>query len=289
MSTPEPDRRRVDQLIAAAERVAAQPVPSARPTWLPMVGFAACVIGALLVGMAFAGGEHSTTTGPPATTQTTTVMTFAPTSTAVVITFPPNTTVPVGSTTTVTSEGPTTTSGYVANPLLPTRWVQYQAGVVHLEGDVPDQETADRLTSLFAATFGAANVATEYRVAPGAPLPATEPLYAHDAIQFAPNSLDLSPEAIAFLDLFAKFLNQNPTVTVDVNGYTDSTGPDDYNLSLSQSRVDAIELYLASKGVDPGRLNPVGYGEASPAGDNATEEGRAQNRRVELVLHGLLA
>lgn len=287
MPSPDPDRARIEELIAAAERVASRPLPPERPDWLPKAGFAAAVIGALLLGIVVAGNERGQGPTTATTTAGTTVVTFAPTSTAVVITFPPNSTVPPGSSTT-TEPATTTTVPYEPVPMQPTRWVEYVGGTIRLQGDVPDQATADQLGAIWAAAFGAANVDVAYRVAPGAPLVEAEPLRAHDAVQFAPERADLTPEATAFLDLIARFLSQNPAVTLDIDGYTDSVGPDDANLALSQSRVDAIFMYLVAKGVAPERMKATGHGEADPAGDNATPEGQAANRRVEFTVHGLL-
>ena len=67
-----------------------------------------------------------------------------------------------------------------------------------------------------------------------------------------------------------------------VAGHTDSKGKDDYNMKLSQERAEAVRNYLISKGIAAERLTAKGYGETKPVADNATEEGRTQNRRVEL-------
>ena len=80
------------------------------------------------------------------------------------------------------------------------------------------------------------------------------------------------------------FLEQNPTVEIEIAGHTDSKGTDEYNVNLSQGRSQAVVDYLASQGIDRGRLTAHGYGEAKPIDTNDTEEGRANNRRVEFTV-----
>ena len=85
------------------------------------------------------------------------------------------------------------------------------------------------------------------------------------------------------LDEAAETLNAHPTVSVIVNGYCDAIGSARYNLKLSERRSDAVVRYLADHGVAVGRLSPHGYGKTDFVATNNTREGRAQNRRVELV------
>ena len=66
-------------------------------------------------------------------------------------------------------------------------------------------------------------------------------------------------------------------------GHTDSTGPESHNQGLSERRAQAAADYLASQGVDPSRMTIKGMGESSPAADNGTREGRAMNRRIEIL------
>ena len=75
--------------------------------------------------------------------------------------------------------------------------------------------------------------------------------------------------------------NLCPDVAVEVSGHTDAVGDKDYNIGLSKRRADAVVLYLAEAGMDAGRLSAVGLGFSQPVADNSTEEGRAQNRRIE--------
>lgn len=79
----------------------------------------------------------------------------------------------------------------------------------------------------------------------------------------------------------ADFMKQYPATNVEVAGHTDSVGPDAYNQKLSQRRADAVKQVLVNDGVAANRVTSVGYGESRPVADNATEAGRAVNRRVE--------
>lgn len=74
---------------------------------------------------------------------------------------------------------------------------------------------------------------------------------------------------------------------IKITGYTDSIGSDAYNKKLSLRRAEAVSNYLVSLGVDPNKMEVTGAGESNPVADNDTEEGRAKNRRVEVVLTGL--
>ena len=75
-----------------------------------------------------------------------------------------------------------------------------------------------------------------------------------------------------------------PDLGIRVSGYTDSSGPEEYNLLLSEKRTESVASYLRSRGIDASRIEQRGYGESSPMADNATRDGRSQNRRVELQI-----
>ena len=79
-------------------------------------------------------------------------------------------------------------------------------------------------------------------------------------------------------------LNENPTFNVNIDGHTDSQGNDAYNLTLSDNRAASVKAYLVSKGIAESRLTSTGYGESKPIADNTKVAGRAQNRRVEMIL-----
>jgi outer membrane protein OmpA-like peptidoglycan-associated protein len=86
------------------------------------------------------------------------------------------------------------------------------------------------------------------------------------------------------LNSVALVLKKFNKTLVDVNGYTDSTGSHEHNMDLSQRRAVSVANYLASQGVDPRRMSAVGFAESNPIASNATEAGRAQNRRVEVMI-----
>ena len=79
-----------------------------------------------------------------------------------------------------------------------------------------------------------------------------------------------------------KLLKDNPNLTVELSGNTDSRGTDEYNKKLGERRADSVRQYLTSKGIAASRLKTVSFGEIKPAADNKTEQGRAQNRRVDI-------
>lgn len=86
------------------------------------------------------------------------------------------------------------------------------------------------------------------------------------------------------LHMLLELLNANPRMKIEVRGHTDGRGSDDYNRRLSENRAKAVVDYLVSKGIDPRRLQYKGFGKSKPIATNATEEGRARNRRVEFKI-----
>ncbi len=107
-----------------------------------------------------------------------------------------------------------------------------------------------------------------------------------DAVHFGFNKSELSTEAKAALDAFAKKIkDENKNVYIEVQGNTDSVGSEQYNLQLGQARAEAVMRYLNMQGGFPlNRMNAISYGKYKPMADNKTSEGRAKNRRVTLVV-----
>jgi OOP family OmpA-OmpF porin len=102
-------------------------------------------------------------------------------------------------------------------------------------------------------------------------------------VHFDFNKSNIRPGDAAVLDEAASTLKQNPKVTVNVNGYCDAIGSDAYNQKLSERRSDAVVNYLVQQGIPGSQLIAHGYGKTDFVASNDTAEGRAQNRRVELV------
>ncbi len=103
-------------------------------------------------------------------------------------------------------------------------------------------------------------------------------------IFFDVNKSELKPESQTELNKLIQFLNDNPTLKIEISGHTDNSGKPADNLELSNNRAKAVVNYLISKKISPFRLLFKGYGETKPLGDNKTEEGRALNRRTEMKI-----
>ena len=109
-------------------------------------------------------------------------------------------------------------------------------------------------------------------------------LQAPEAITFQTNSAEIQPQFRRALADIATSVQQYPNTVVRVEGHTDSTGSASYNQDLSLNRAESVTSYLAQSGVSPSRLQAVGYGESRPIATNSTPQGRAQNRRVEILI-----
>jgi outer membrane protein OmpA-like peptidoglycan-associated protein len=105
-------------------------------------------------------------------------------------------------------------------------------------------------------------------------------------VLFGFNQYNLKPEAREKLAKVSGILLAYPNLKLQVEGYTDNIGSDEYNQKLSQERADTVRDYLASQGVSSGNISAAGYGENDPLADNSTASGRAENRRVQLVVSG---
>ena len=105
-----------------------------------------------------------------------------------------------------------------------------------------------------------------------------------EGVNFEFDSARLRPDAIVILDEAVQVLNYRKDISVDVNGHTCSIGTDKYNQGLSERRSKSVYDYFVDKGIAADRLTTQGFGETKPAHSNATREGRAKNRRVELFI-----
>lgn len=102
-------------------------------------------------------------------------------------------------------------------------------------------------------------------------------------INFETGKADIKPESQKIVDEITTMLKQNPSLKLSIEGHTDNVGNATSNKTLSEKRANAILAALVSKGISKDRLSGKGWGQDKPVADNSTEEGRAKNRRVELI------
>jgi OOP family OmpA-OmpF porin len=105
-----------------------------------------------------------------------------------------------------------------------------------------------------------------------------------EGVTFELNSARLTPDSQEVLNGVAADLKKYPRLKIELQGHTDSSGSDQYNLKLSQQRADSVRIYLMDQGVPGGQLTARGYGETQPIEDNKTEAGRSLNRRVVMFV-----
>ncbi len=104
----------------------------------------------------------------------------------------------------------------------------------------------------------------------------------NSGVYFDTNKSNINTKSKTNLNKLAGIFKEYPDTNIIVEGHTDSTGDDSYNMSLSQKRANAVTEYLVSQGISRSRLTTYAHGETLPKYDNATPQGRAKNRRVEL-------
>jgi len=103
-------------------------------------------------------------------------------------------------------------------------------------------------------------------------------------VLFPLNSSYLTDQAKSELDKLVKLLADYPAATLIVDGHTDATGTAEYNQWLSEKRAESVKKYVVGKGITDSRITTQGYGQTKPVAPNNTEEGRQQNRRVEVTI-----
>jgi len=119
---------------------------------------------------------------------------------------------------------------------------------------------------------------------PPAPPAKGEVLGTVGAAHFDFDRANLKPSAAQALAGAVQKLKEHPSVRVVVEGHTDSVGSEAYNQRLSERRADAVKNYLVDQGIDAGRIETRGHGKSKPIASNSTAEGRAQNRRAEIIV-----
>src|SRR5690606_1875836 len=105
-----------------------------------------------------------------------------------------------------------------------------------------------------------------------------------NAVRFDTNKSSLTAQAQANLDKLVPVFKEYADTDIKIFGYTDSTGPADFNLKLSKDRAESVKNYLIGKGIASSRFSTEGLGIADPIASNETVEGRSQNRRVEFAI-----
>ncbi len=104
----------------------------------------------------------------------------------------------------------------------------------------------------------------------------------NSGVNFAFNSAELTDEAKGNLDKIAEVFLEFPDTELMIEGHTDSTGNEDYNMKLSERRAKSVYDYLEADGIESNRMSVTAFGETAPRYDNSTKEGQAKNRRVEI-------
>lgn len=167
--------------------------------------------------------------------------------------------------------------------------------LAEIEGEIADPGGIRALHDLVADGVGAGRtVRTRFAVSPArqaadAPLPAGRcaaamtAIVAETPIAFAPGADALAPEAAPVVARLVEALAPCVLGPIEIGGHTDSQGSEEMNAGLSRARARAVLDAMLALGADPDMLSAAGYGEARPIADNATEEGRARNRRIEFL------
>ena len=109
-------------------------------------------------------------------------------------------------------------------------------------------------------------------------------LLAKGKIRFTPKRADIDPDSAAILDHLIETALRCPTTNVEVAGHTDADGEDGFNRALSEKRAQAVIDYLVKAGLPANRFTAVGYGSTQPVAGNGTDDGKAQNRRIEFLV-----
>ena len=162
-------------------------------------------------------------------------------------------------------------------------------GNVYLRGTLPYDGFADAMLPFGGDIDEMGTVMPEFTIDPSVVIDpnVSAPVYINDTVLFETGSAQINEDAYPLLTPGLTLLELEPTANLKIVGHTDSVGDEAFNLALSQARVEAVREWLIANGAEPSRLIPAGMGEAEPIADNDTEQGRAENRRVEFVVDGM--
>lgn len=189
-------------------------------------------------------------------------------------------------------------TGLESLSLLQTGRLVVRADLVEVVGVTGRQDARARITQLLSDRLGPGqrfSVSVRYDEAmdPELGIPTPEEcvgnlnaVLAAKKIPFAPGSAEISGDGLMVVDRLAEVARDCPPLAVEIGGHTDSQGSEAGNATLSQKRADSVLLALTARRVKTGGFVAKGYGEARPVADNATEEGRETNRRIEFALLG---
>jgi outer membrane protein OmpA-like peptidoglycan-associated protein len=102
-------------------------------------------------------------------------------------------------------------------------------------------------------------------------------------INFETGKANILPDSQPIIDQIVLMLNQNKNLQISIEGHTDNVGTNEFNQTLSENRAKSVLNALTTQGIDKSRLSFKGWGSSKPVADNRTEEGKAKNRRVEII------
>jgi OmpA-OmpF porin, OOP family len=157
-------------------------------------------------------------------------------------------------------------------------------GAIVLEGEMTSGEARDRLVAAVTAAHPGARIDNRLTVAAAvATAQSLADLLKTRPVEFATGSAQLTARGQATLDAVVPAFQRDTTSRFEIAGHTDNVGAPASNQALSEARARTVAAYLALKGVATDRFTTKGYGDTQPIGDNATDEGRQRNRRIEFL------
>jgi OOP family OmpA-OmpF porin len=163
-----------------------------------------------------------------------------------------------------------------------------RGGQIFLEGAVPTAEAGAEIEALAVEILGEGNVFNDYVVDARAGDPNLGNITVEDTINFEPDSAVILPDGEGLLNQGLALMTIRPAMTITIVGHTDSRGSDEVNRLLSEQRAESVKQWFVDRGIDPSRLTTRGAGETEPIADNATQDGRRLNRRIQFFLENIL-